>query len=92
MSFNFDNTYADQLKGFYSTCDASRVPTPNIIKINNTLAVELGLKLDELSAAQQLAIFSGNTLPEEAKPLAQVYAGHQFGNFVPQLGKWSMMR
>jgi len=86
MSFNFDNTYAKQLDGFYSPCVAAKAPAPEIIKINTALASELGLQLDDLSSAQQLAIFSGNSAPEGSLPLAQAYAGHQFGNFVPQLG------
>lgn len=86
MPFNFDNTYAKQLDGFYSSCIAAKAPAPKVIKINTALASELGLQLDDLSEAQQLAIFSGNSVPEGSLPLAQAYAGHQFGNFVPQLG------
>ena len=50
------------------------------------LAEELGLDLTSLDAAARAAIFAGNTLPEGAEPLAQAYAGHQFGGFSPQLG------
>ena len=39
-----------------------------------------------LDADARAAIFAGNTLPEGAEPLAQAYAGHQFGGFSPQLG------
>jgi uncharacterized protein YdiU (UPF0061 family) len=46
----------------------------------------LGLDLTSLDAPSIAAIFAGNTVPEGAEPLAQAYAGHQFGGFVPQLG------
>lgn len=86
MPFSFDNTYASQLDNFYSACEAAQAPEPGIIKINSALALQLGINIDRLSVEEQTAIFSGNQLPDGANPLAQAYAGHQFGNFVPQLG------
>jgi uncharacterized protein YdiU (UPF0061 family) len=86
MSFHFNNSYAEQLEGFYSSCESERVPSPSLIKVNTALASELGLKINQLSTAELLAIFSGNQTPEGAAPIAQAYAGHQFGGFVPQLG------
>src|SRR5205823_12883647 len=47
---------------------------------------ELRLKLNALDADDRAAVFAGNTLPDGATPVAQAYAGHQFGGFVPQLG------
>src|SRR5205085_6791214 len=52
----------------------------------DSLAAELGLDLDSLDAGARAALFAGNTLPGGAEPLAQAYAGHQFGGFAPQLG------
>ncbi len=86
MSFNFDNTYAKQLEGFYTPYQSEKVSAPEIIKVNTALAAELGLDLNALSKEQQVAIFSGNLAPDGALPLAQVYAGHQFGGFSQQLG------
>jgi uncharacterized protein YdiU (UPF0061 family) len=86
MLFNFDNTYAEQLKGFYTPSESAKVPSPKIIKVNTTLASELGLNIDSLSKAQQTDLFSGNLAPEGSTPLSQAYAGYQFGNFVPELG------
>ena len=59
---------------------------PRLLFLNDSLAEELGLDLASLDAAARAAIFAGNTLPEGAEPLAQAYAGHQFGGFSPQLG------
>lgn len=86
MQFNFDNTYAQELKGFYEPWQREQVPTPKIIKLNTDLAIQLGLDISVLTNADKEAIFSGNTIPEGATPIAQVYAGHQFGGFSQQLG------
>lgn len=49
--------------------------------LNHALAESLALDIDVLSAAEAAALFSGNVLPEGAQPIAQAYAGHQFGHF-----------
>ncbi len=86
IDFGFDNTFACQLSEFAVPCCAEVVPQPSLIKINRKLARELGLSVDALETAQGTEIFAGNKVPIGAAPLAQVYAGHQFGNFSPQLG------
>ncbi len=86
MLIDFDNTYADQLEGFYTSCESATSPSPTLIKFNSALASQLGLDLNTLSEDQLVAIFSGNQTPDGATPIAQAYAGHQFGGFVPQLG------
>src|SRR5512145_1589161 len=84
--FAFDNTYARELEGFYVSWKAAQVARPRLIKFNRQLAEELGLDADALESDAGARIFSGNETPEGAVPLAQAYAGHQFGGFVPQLG------
>ncbi len=84
--FTFDNTYARELEGFYVAWKAAQVARPRMIKFNGQLADELGLDADALDSDAGARIFSGNETPEGAVPLAQAYAGHQFGGFVPQLG------
>ncbi|MGE5215848.1 MAG: protein adenylyltransferase SelO [Chloroflexota bacterium] len=84
--FAFDNTYARELEGFYVTWKAAQVAQPRLIKLNHELAEELGLDARALDAEAGARIFAGNETPEGAVPLAQAYAGHQFGGFVPQLG------
>ena len=86
MQFNFDNTYADKLDGFYTPFQSAKVSEPKVIKVNTELAAQLGLDVTNLNDEEQTAIFSGNIAPDGASPIAQVYAGHQFGGFVPQLG------
>src|SRR5437899_6251620 len=84
--FVFDNTYARELEGSYVTWKAAPVARPRLVKLNRELADELGLDAGALDSEKGARIFAGNETPEGAAPLAQVYAGHQFGGFVPQLG------
>jgi len=84
--FAFDNTYARELDGFYVPWKAAQVAQPRMVKFNRELAEELGLDADALDTEEGARIFAGNETPEGAVPLAQAYAGHQFGGFVPQLG------
>ena len=84
-SFNFDNTYARELEGFFTPWQPAQAPAPKLIKLNHALAEELGIAA-ALRDADAAAIFAGNVMPEGATPLAMAYAGHQFGGFSPQLG------
>src|SRR5436190_8911438 len=84
--FVFDNTYARELEGSYVTWKAAPVARPRLVKFNRELAEELGLDAGSLDSEEGASIFAGNEIPEGAAPLAQAYAGHQFGGFVPQLG------
>jgi uncharacterized protein YdiU (UPF0061 family) len=86
LCFAFDNTYARELEGFYVPWKAAQAARPRLVKFNRTLAEELGLDADALDSERGAGIFAGNEIPEGAAPLAQSYAGHQFGGFVPQLG------
>jgi len=84
--FKFDNSYVEQLAGFYVPFAGDRAPEPELIKLNRPLAEELGLDLVHLQAEDIAKIFSGNVMSQGATPVAQVYAGHQFGGFSTQLG------
>ncbi len=80
----FDNSYAALPPRFYTRQVAQPVKAPRLIAFNTALAESLGIVPGD--PAEMAAIFSGNAVPEGAAPLAQVYAGHQFGGFSPQLG------
>ena len=84
--FRFDNSYARELPGLYLPWKPAPVPAPNLLFLNEPLADELGLDRAALLSDAGAAIFAGNAVPEGADPLAQAYAGHQFGGFSPQLG------
>ncbi len=84
--FAFDNTYARDLEGFYVPWQAAQVARPALVQLNRALAEELGLDAEAFNSEEGTQIFAGNAIPEGAVPLAQAYAGHQFGGFSPQLG------
>ena len=85
-ALHFDNSFARDLEGFYVPQRPATVRDPRLLFFNDSLAEELDVDLTSLDAAAKAALFSGNTLPEGSEPLAQAYAGHQFGGFSPQLG------
>ena len=85
-TFHFDNTYARELPDFYAPWQPAQVPQPAMVQLNHALATELGLDAAALDSPEGAAIFAGNTVPLGAEPLAQAYAGHQFGGYSPQLG------
>ncbi|MBL0420589.1 YdiU family protein [Ramlibacter sp. AW1] len=84
--FRFDNSYARDLPGLYVSWRPAEVPSPRLLYLNEELAEELGLDPQALRGEEGAALFVGNRVPEGAQPLAQAYAGHQFGGFSPQLG------
>ena len=83
MTIAFDHSYARDLPGTYLRAVPDPAPAPRLLVLNRPLATALGLELTDAEAA---AWFSGATLPPGADPIAQAYAGHQFGGFSPQLG------
>jgi uncharacterized protein YdiU (UPF0061 family) len=86
MNILFDNTYARLPERFFTRQEAAQVPEPKLIRLNLELAAQLSLDADWLQSADGIAMLAGNATPEGAEPIAQAYAGHQFGGFVPQLG------
>ena len=84
--FAFDNSFSRTLKGCFVECNAAAAKAPKLLQLNHALAEELGLDPAILNTDAGTRIFSGNMAPDGAVPLAQAYAGHQFGGFSPQLG------
>jgi uncharacterized protein YdiU (UPF0061 family) len=81
----FDNSYRRLPERFYAPLVPQRVAAPRLIAFNRALASELGLDVEAVEA-NAADLFSGNALAAGAEPIALAYAGHQFGQFVPQLG------
>jgi len=84
--FGFDNTYARDLPGASVAWKPAEVPEPRLLFANTELAEELGLPAEALTGPDAAALWAGNVLAADAEPVAQAYAGHQFGQFSPQLG------
>ena len=83
----FDNSYARLPERFYGRQPPTPVAgPPGLIALNAPLAADLGIDPETLARSEGLEVLAGNRVPEGASPLAQAYAGHQFGGWVPQLG------
>jgi len=85
-ALRFDNSYAALPERFYTRMAPTPVKAPELLLLNRPLAEDLGVDPALLQTAQGTAWLAGNATPPGAEPLAQVYAGHQFGGFSPQLG------
>ena len=86
ISLKLQHSYAEQLPDFFASVAPAKIPLPGLLQFNKPLADELGIDHKNMSPDVLAQIFSGQQLPSDARPIAQAYAGHQFGNFVPQLG------
>ena len=80
--WRLEHTYADLPQLFHSPAVPAAVREPQLVAFNQPLATMLGLEPEVLQSPGGAAIFAGNALPEGGRPIAQAYAGHQFGNFV----------
>ncbi len=84
--FAFDSSYVRELGGLYEPWQAAPAPAPRLLALNEELATQLGVDADALRAPDGVAVLAGNATPDGASPVAQAYAGHQFGAFSPSLG------
>ena len=83
---NFENTFARLPESFHSRLNPTPLPAPYLVSFNAEAARLIDLDSAEISRSDFAAHFSGNRLLPGAEPLSMLYAGHQFGHFVPQLG------
>jgi protein adenylyltransferase len=82
----FENSYARLPERFYTRTPPTPVKAPRLIRFNSALAASLGIEVDAGGEDGIAMALSGNRLMTGSEPLAMAYAGHQFGQFVPQLG------
>ena len=83
---NFDNTYSRLPETFFRRVKPTALPKPYFISFNEKVAELIGLDADEKNNPEFIEYFTGNKILPNSEPLAAIYAGHQFGVFVPQLG------
>jgi uncharacterized protein YdiU (UPF0061 family) len=81
VGWQFENTYAQLPDVFFVPAKPFKVPGPRLTIVNERLAAELGLNLSAISAEAAAELFAGQVVPDDARPIAQAYAGHQFGSF-----------
>jgi uncharacterized protein YdiU (UPF0061 family) len=82
----FDNSYARLPERFAARTRPTPVRAPALIRVNRRFAEAIGIDPDWLASPEGIETAAGNRVPDGAEPLAMAYAGHQFGQFVPQLG------
>jgi uncharacterized protein YdiU (UPF0061 family) len=81
LGWRFDNSYARLPEGLFSRVGPTPVKEPQLVLLNTDLATHLGLRVDSIDLAAIAQVLAGNELPIGAEPIAQAYAGHQFGHF-----------
>jgi len=79
--WNLESSYARLPKSFSTRLNPTAVRSPKLIILNESLATSLGLSVQALQSKEGIDVLAGNDIPEGASPLAQAYAGHQFGHF-----------
>ena len=79
--WKLENSYAQLPELFFSSLDLSPVFHPELVILNYSLAESLGLDIQDLQDEEGVAILAGNQIPDGSSPIAQAYAGHQFGYF-----------
>jgi uncharacterized protein YdiU (UPF0061 family) len=82
----FGDRFASELPEMAVRWRAEQAPDPRLLALNEPLAAELQLDATWLRSPEGLRLLVGNLVPSDATPVAQAYAGHQFGGFVPRLG------
>ncbi len=86
LAIPFDNTYARLPERFHARVAPTPVRAPRLLRLNTRLARDLGIDPEALASDEGVSVLAGNRVLAGAEPIALAYAGHQFGNFVPQLG------
>jgi uncharacterized protein YdiU (UPF0061 family) len=81
IGWQFENTYARLPGVFFAPATPVKVRAPQLVILNERLADELGLNFGEISTDSTAALFAGQVLPSGCLPIAQAYAGHQYGGF-----------
>ena len=86
MRWPCDNTFVRDLGWLGVRVDPVPVRAPELLALDDGLAVELGLDPEELRSPEGVAVLAGNAIADGCEPIAQAYAGHQFGSYSPRLG------
>jgi uncharacterized protein YdiU (UPF0061 family) len=85
-NIRFDNTYARLPEIFYRRVTPTALPAPYLVSFNKKAAELIGLDAEEASKPEFVEYFTGNKLMADSEPISAIYAGHQFGTFIQQLG------
>ncbi|QDG54207.1 YdiU family protein [Persicimonas caeni] len=86
MKVRFDNSYLALPERFYSRVSPEPVASPEVVRVNTSLAEQLGFDPDWLDSPEGAEFAVGNRVLDGSEPIATVYGGHQFGNWAGRLG------
>ena len=86
LSINFDNSFSSLPTDFYSRTLPEKMPNLELIRLNEPLCELLDLSPEDMTSKEGIKFLGGEKILKSSVPIAQAYAGHQFGNFVPSLG------
>jgi uncharacterized protein YdiU (UPF0061 family) len=86
VSITLGDTFSRELPEMAIRWQAEATPDPRLLVLNEALAADLGLDVAWLRSPEGVGLLVGAVVPDGATPVAQGYAGHQFGGFVPRLG------
>jgi uncharacterized protein YdiU (UPF0061 family) len=81
MKLNFNNSYTQLNAKLFSRVNPTPVSEPKVLLFNSQLANQLGIETQNIDLTEIAQFLSGNTVLENSEPIAQAYAGHQFGHF-----------
>lgn len=81
IGWRFDNTYSRLPEPLFAAASPATASAPRVVILNHRLATEMGLDLNRISPQAAASLFSGQALPPGSQPIAQAYAGHQYGHF-----------
>ncbi|MGH3863002.1 protein adenylyltransferase SelO [Actinokineospora sp.] len=85
-TISLDSRFARALPELALPWQAERFPAPDLLVLNDALAADLGLDAAWLRSPEGVRLLVGDRIPDGATPVAQAYAGHQFGHYSPRLG------
>ena len=85
-TFPYSKRFAAELPELALPWQAEEAPSPRLLLLNDGLASELGIDPTALRGVEGLRLLTGTLVPLGATPVAQAYAGHQFGGYAPRLG------
>lgn len=85
-ALEFERTFARDVPELSTPWRAAEAPAPRLLALNDAVAADLGLDPDALRSDAGIGLLIGRDLPDGVQPVAQAYAGHQFGNYSPRLG------
>ena len=83
---NLDNSRRQVTAAAFSFVNPIKTSNPLLLHVSKEMSEELGFSEQDIQSKEFLEVMTGNSIPENSKPFAMCYAGHQFGNWAGQLG------